>query len=36
VSARTIARKVLMVLLVLLIVAAMIWTAAFGTLGGPT
>jgi hypothetical protein len=36
VSARTIARKVLMVLLVLLIVAAMVWTAAFGTLGGPT
>jgi hypothetical protein len=31
VSARTIARKVLMVLLVLLIVAAMVWTAAFGT-----
>jgi hypothetical protein len=28
-------RRVLMVLLVLLIVAAMVWTAAFGALGGP-
>jgi hypothetical protein len=32
---RAILRRVLMALLVLLIVAAMVWTAAFGTLGGP-
>jgi hypothetical protein len=36
VSTRAILRRVLMVVLVLLIVAAMVWTAAFGTLGGPT
>jgi preprotein translocase subunit SecE len=35
-SARTIARKTLMVLLVALIVAAIVWTAAFGTVGAPT
>ena len=35
-SARELIRRVLLALLVLLIVVAMVWTAAFGTVSAPS